>query len=653
MKKFIFLLISLFPAFHSFSQQNIQISKEAFRIPDREGFSAAWSSIQEAEQFFSQGAGRYNQALAHYLQALGYHEDFAPAQYKVGCCYLFGMDQPSNALSHFQKAVSVDSSVAHDLFFLMGYAHQLKMDPYQAKDLYNFFYDQLSTVEQLSYKEEIERRISQCKQMEAAFEKPLSVKIDNYGSKLNSANDDYNAIIHNNKIYFTSKRPGTTKGRRNPIDNKYFEDIYVFDRTQETVNNIGSPPNTAVNESIVGLSEDGMRIYAFHDKNGGDIVYADKEAGEWTAFKSFLPDIIGSEDAETSCVFGPEGRTLFFVSTHEGGVSRDRDIYCVKKDPEGNWGHPEYLRNINTEANEEAVSLSLTGDTLYFSSDSELSFGGYDIFYSVKDQNGEWGEPVNIGYPVNSAHHDLFFHLHPDGKHFSFSSIRKGGLGGLDIYKGVFLDRLIIKGQVRCKHQDTIIPHARVTFSDEKGKEIDVRPEVDKSGYYLVNMKDYEQIGIQVNAEKYMFLSEKQVIDPDQYNDTLFLTHFLSPIDTGVKIVLNNIYFAFNSHQLQPSSFSELDKLAGFMHENDSVFIKITGHTDHLGDYKYNKWLSGKRAEAVVNYLVEENGVLKSRISFEGKASDEPVASNDTEEGRMKNRRVEFEVLDPNKEENR
>jgi outer membrane protein OmpA-like peptidoglycan-associated protein len=118
----------------------------------------------------------------------------------------------------------------------------------------------------------------------------------------------------------------------------------------------------------------------------------------------------------------------------------------------------------------------------------------------------------------------------------------------------------------------------------------------------------------------------------------------LQKLETGKTIPLKNIYFEFDKDELMPRSFVELNKLLKIMRANPKLVIEIVGHTDALGDDAYNLELSRRRALSVVQFL-QENKINKNRLRSHGEGESKPVASNETEEGRAHNRRVEFVVV--------
>ena len=118
----------------------------------------------------------------------------------------------------------------------------------------------------------------------------------------------------------------------------------------------------------------------------------------------------------------------------------------------------------------------------------------------------------------------------------------------------------------------------------------------------------------------------------------------MKPIKEGEKIVLRNVFYEFDSFALNPMSMVELDKVVVFMQANPALKIEIGGHTDNIGTDSHNITLSGRRAEEAMNYLASK-GIASERITSKGYGMKEPVASNDTEEGKAKNRRTELKIL--------
>ncbi len=147
-------------------------------------------------------------------------------------------------------------------------------------------------------------------------------------------------------------------------------------------------------------------------------------------------------------------------------------------------------------------------------------------------------------------------------------------------------------------------------------------------------------------AKKDGFLSENRNIDTDKYepNSTVTRDLFLVPVEVGETLTLNNIFFDFNKSTLQKESFAELNRILPFFKQYPNLKIELAGHTDNVGSDEYNQKLSQERANSVRDYLLS-HGVPESSITAQGYGESEPVATNETDEGRQENRRVEFRIV--------
>ena len=154
--------------------------------------------------------------------------------------------------------------------------------------------------------------------------------------------------------------------------------------------------------------------------------------------------------------------------------------------------------------------------------------------------------------------------------------------------------------------------------------------------------KDY---GVEVTAKNYLFFVEITYLSQKQVVDSKVQANFqLDKIDVGAKMVLNNIFFETNKATIKPESTTELERLANLLIENPTIRLEISGHTDNVGSYRANQKLSESRAKSVVEYIVSK-GVGSSRLEYKGYSFNQPIADNNTAEGRSQNRRVEFKVL--------
>ncbi|MFH2140935.1 MAG: OmpA family protein, partial [Bacteroidota bacterium] len=163
-------------------------------------------------------------------------------------------------------------------------------------------------------------------------------------------------------------------------------------------------------------------------------------------------------------------------------------------------------------------------------------------------------------------------------------------------------------------------------------------------GKYLVSLPSGKNYGIAVKAETYLFHSENFNIPEATNYQEITKDILLNKMDIGSKIILKNIFFDYAKATLRSESFPELDRLVKLLTDFPTSRIEISGHTDNQGSLKTNQTLSESRAKSVVDYLIGK-GISQSRLEFKGYAYFQPIATNDNDEGRQQNRRVEFKVL--------
>jgi outer membrane protein OmpA-like peptidoglycan-associated protein len=290
------------------------------------------------------------------------------------------------------------------------------------------------------------------------------------------------------------------------------------------------------------------------------------------------------------------------------------------------------------------------GKTLYFSSNGHPGLGGLDIFVSRKDEDGKWGEPQNLGYPINTKDDENSLLVSASGDIAYFASDREGGQGGLDLYKFKLYNEA--RPQMVTYAQGVVFDAktkerlgARFELIDlESGEQVVESYSNPGNGEFLVSLPSGRDYALNVSREGYLFYSDNFTLSQESATAPKQLEVPLKRIEEGSSVVLNNVFFDVDQYKLKPQSKVELDKLIEFLKLNPELRIEISGHTDNVGTDEANKVLSQNRAQSVVDYLLE-NGISKDRLSAKGFGESKPIASNDNEEGRAKNRRTEFEVI--------
>jgi len=183
---------------------------------------------------------------------------------------------------------------------------------------------------------------------------------------------------------------------------------------------------------------------------------------------------------------------------------------------------------------------------------------------------------------------------------------------------------------------------ATVSFKDPNMKELKVKS--DQDGYYELILPEEGKYMIRAIKEGFLNLSDSLEVFEYNSDEGLFKELLLIPIEIGVTVRLNNIFFDLDKTTLGTESFPELDRVVELMNQNPTLEIEIAGHTDNSGSDEYNLNLSQGRSEEVRNYIIQQ-GISENRIVAKGYGETRPEVSNDTVEGRQQNRRVEFTVL--------
>jgi outer membrane protein OmpA-like peptidoglycan-associated protein len=305
--------------------------------------------------------------------------------------------------------------------------------------------------------------------------------------------------------------------------------------------------------------------------------------------------------------------------------------------------------------------------------------GGFDIFLSRRLDNGGWSAPENMGYPINTPDDEVFYITDMHSNAGYYSATREGGLGYKDIFKVIYLgsekellttthDQLVagpgtekrgfltppvvpvldtsilVSGRVLDTVGGITPVVAKLSFIDLAGLREDLVVVSNDSGEYQVRLPEPTVFGVEINATGYLYFLDLLDLIGESGDQKIVQDFYLQKIEVGTKVVLDNIYFETGKAVLRPESFDALDQVFRFLENNPGMKLEISGHTDNTGSLRINERLSRDRAKAVVDYLVS-GGIPAESLVFEGYADTQPVAPNDTPEGREKNRRVEFKVL--------
>ena len=494
---------------------------------------------------------------------------------------------------------------------------------------------------------------------------PLSIQFRNMGEAVNSSEFDYFPTItaDEQNLYYTRRLPCAS------CIGSWQEDLFLAKAAPQgwSTGRVVQELSSQGNEGAPSVSADGnyMFITMSQEMGGGymggnakgfgscDIFYTQKINGRWTKPVNLGPSI-NSAQWESQPSFSSDGKTLYFVRGNplRNGTVKNIDIFYSVVEADGKFGTAQRLpENINSKDEEESVFIHPDNQTLYFSSRGHVGMGGADIFMSRLKADGNWGDPVNLGFPVNSADDENSLLVSPSGRMAYFASDREGGVGGLDLYEFELPAQLkpepitYVKGSVY--HAQTRQPlEASFELIDLDSQKLLTRSYSQKNGEFLVTLTANKNYLVNVSREGFLFYSDNFILKDlkTDFNKPFVLNIPLEPIDTGSTVELKNVFFDVNKSELRPESRTELDKLVAFLLKNPNLKIELGGHTDNTGDKKANQLLSENRAKAVQQYLVSTGKIGVGRLSYRGYGDSRPKVPNDTAENKAKNRRTEFKV---------
>jgi outer membrane protein OmpA-like peptidoglycan-associated protein/tetratricopeptide (TPR) repeat protein len=649
-----------------------------------------------------EGSKALDQARDMYELAANADPNNVQANYKAGDAIIktVGKDQ---AAKYFERVYAIDADFRFDILYKIGRSYQYGMDFDKALDFYNRYRDKLTAEDGYRGRDKVmlsvvDRNIYESRNGKELVANPAHYSIVNIGAAVNSPDREYGPVLNEDEteLVFTSRRRDGNLNEDVADDNVPYEDIFISKKVNgqwQAAQNMGEIINTEFHDSNLSMSADGQQLFLYSDENNGDIYTSKKLSdGTWTSPEP-IGSNINSSFKESSVSLSNDGSMLFFASnrpSHEGD-QENLDIYYSVKDKNDVWGRPKTLGSVvNSEANEDAPFIDYDSKTLYFSSDGRKGMGGYDIFRSVYDSTeAVWGEPQNIGYPVNTPDNDVFFVSTKDGKRGYYASVREDGMGYTDIYMVTVLQDDDQQDQLASKDiepAEAVEPEnnteiAKVEIEDAKPElslqpviltvnieemsselPIDAKIGLRSAGDNVIVASNRESVGVysfevkNVGSKEYLLSVEKNgyVFNNTKINieavaglepKRMTRNVSLQKVQAGVSRVLHNIYFKFNKAEFTTDSYTELNKLEKMLSGNASSQVEISGHTDATGHAEYNKDLSQRRANAVVSYLTNK-GIDQRRLSAVGFGEEKPLASNDDEsEGRELNRRVEFKIL--------
>ncbi|MEL6391777.1 MAG: OmpA family protein [Bacteroidota bacterium] len=419
--------------------------------------------------------------------------------------------------------------------------------------------------------------------------------------------------------------------------------------------------NTDMNEGAQTLSANGqLMVFTMCNAPRGmgscDLYFSERVSGRWTSPRN-IGENVNTRFWESQPTLSADGKLLFFASNRPGGKGQ-RDIWGSARRSNGSWTRPINLGElINTAGDDHFPSFHPDGKTLYFTSDGQPGLGGNDLFLSRLGENNRWGEPTNLGYPINDVGDEKGLFVSLDGRwaYYAREIPRENERGvNVDIYRFEMPESIrpeevtYLSGLVTDSETGRPLAcHLRLRATDDDRAPL--TQNTDENGEFLLVLPAGKTYALIIDEPGYLFHTEHFDLEGGADPDNPFrLEVALKPttelVADGEQIVLENVLFATASAELLAVSSDELDRLAELLQGRPDLRIELGGHTDNIGSEINNQQLSENRAKAVYDYLIGA-GVSEDRLQYKGYGESQPIASNDTEAGRAANRRTTFTIL--------
>ena len=497
-------------------------------------------------------------------------------------------------------------------------------------------------------------------------------------SVFNSYADEQNPVLSpdGKTLYFIRAHHSLNVGKKMDMGDIWFSS-YDSVSGWSKPSNLGYVLNNQYHNGVIGFGVKGeMYLYNIYEKDGS----SPKSRGVSVA-DPIVPPKYWSTPATTivryfynlsdnhSISISEDGK-IMLLSLESFKTRGAEDIYVSFWVPQLNsWSEPKNLGDqINTMYQEVTPYLASDNKTLYFSSNGHKGAGSKDVFSSKRldDSWTNWSKPVNMGAGINTEGEEVYFQYLPEKSLAIYTSTKNSdGYGDIHFKDYPIKDMAKAIGYEIEVPKDTTVHLADVkpeeeyflelvgTIKDAKtNASVIANIKINSNGFkraqslataFSFNLPTANEYTLVVEAEGYISHSEKLNIST---NELKKLDHniILKPIELGTTVKLELVLFQRGTTELLKESYDELDLIIQMMKDNPSMEIELGGHTDNIGNARLNKKLSQERVDAVVKYL-EEKGIKSSRLSGVGYGGDKPIASNQSEETRRLNRRVEFTVV--------
>jgi outer membrane protein OmpA-like peptidoglycan-associated protein len=506
---------------------------------------------------------------------------------------------------------------------------------------------------------------------------------ENLGNQVNSEYNEINPLISpdGKTLYFARiSHPNNTHGAKGS------QDIWYSERDAASgkwgpARRMGFPLNKDEYNCAYSITPDGNTMlikgqYANGNYETRGFSLSKRTASGWSAPQKInIPNYVNMSKGQFDCGFMSADGKVLLMAFSEKKNSKEDDLYVSFREKDGSWTKPMDLGpEVNTKFTETTPFLAPDGATLYFSSNREGGLGSNDIYVCKRvDKTWKhWSKPVNLGPKVNTDGYDAYYTLSAAGD-YAYLTTFKNTIGKGDIVRVKISDDQPanqpgklggggddVAGKTDVTRPDPVALISGKVIDLKTGKPVEARivyqtlPDGAEAGEATSDPLTGEYKIVLPYGKKYSmraiakdFIAEGDNVDltqPKGFQEIKGKELKMVPIEKNSVVRLNNIFFDTGKSELRPESSPELDRLVTTLNEFPKMVIEVRGHTDNTGSNEINNKLSQDRADAVREYFISK-GIEPDRVGSKGFGETKPVAANDTEEGRQRNRRVEFMII--------
>ncbi len=584
------------------------------------GASAQKRKAQKAYDAFT--AGEYFEAIDFFKDAFSKTRDRAEKSeltFMVAECYRLTND-PKNAETWYKKISGKDYAKPNATFL---YAESLRKNgKYEdAIEEYNN-YKRLVPADSRA-----DLGIRSCELAMEWMASPEPYTVDEI-KDLNSRRSDFAASYARDDfglVFLTSSRDEATGKNDHGATGQNFTDIFESRLDKKGKWSTPIPVdgiNTEFEEGAPSFTSDFREVYftrctAGKRENKGCQIFSSRIEGTGWGEPQKV-EILADSLVAAHPAISPDGLELYFVSDLADGYG-GKDIYVVRRETENSeWAKPQNLGpDINTRGDELFPYVRSDG-SLYFASDGHIGMGGLDIYKAEPQPDGSWIVD-NMQYPINTFADDFAITFMGDEEKGLFSSTRKGR-GNDELYTFELPPlKFSVQGLVKDEKSGEVISQAGVQLIASDGTTVRVESS-DAGEFRFILKQDVDYIFL-ASKQGYLNGKEKETTRGQDKSREFLTTIVMTSIDKPIE--LPNILYDFGKWDLRPESMVSLDKLVETLNDNPNVTIELMSHTDSRDTEEYNIDLSQKRAQSVVDYLIQK-GIEKERLSAKGYGESSP-----------------------------